>query len=83
MKSVIHYNYHQLCIQKQLAIARYSLTIKVANVVTLKGSQTPCGLYAITVMTSVANSDDLVNVANIRSYKQQITRDKNTFEAMF
>ena len=29
---------------------------------TLKGSQTPCGLDAITVMTSVANSDDLVNV---------------------
>ena len=66
MKSVIHYNYHQLSYRNnslsQDILNQNSTTIKVANVVTLKGSQTTCGLYAITVMTSVANSDDLVNV---------------------
>ena len=51
----------------QKVIARYlksklpSITIKVVNVAKQEGAS-DCGLYAITMMTSIANNDNPVNV---------------------
>ena len=62
-------------LQTQTVIARYlksklhSIRMKVANVGTQKGSS-DCGLYAIAMMTSLANNDDPVNLV----YNQQELR---------